>query len=228
MLLFFTILITMFIAEMGDKTQLLMIAMSSRFKLRDIILASALAILALNAIAVCLGAIISEVIPMWLIKLIAGLAFFYFAWSTMDNEDEEEEDSAKDGHHPILTIFATFFLAELGDKTQLTAIAFAANQGLNHAITVWLACSIGLFTADLVGMMLGYIIKSKMPEGFLDKLAFVVFAIFGFTTLSEGAQLVLGEGTLPWIIAAAAALVFVAVCLLTYKSRSSNNGNSEN
>ncbi|MCC8162066.1 MAG: TMEM165/GDT1 family protein [Lachnospiraceae bacterium] len=217
MLLFFQILFTMFIAEMGDKTQLLMIAMTSRYKLRDIIIGTATSILALNAIAVGLGAVISELIPGWLIKIVAAAAFFYFAWSSLKQEDEEEEEaSAKEGH-PIRVIFGTFFLAELGDKTQLTAIAFAANTGLQQALSVWLACSIGLFAADLVGMMVGYLLGSKMPKGFLNTLAFIIFAVFGFTTMAEGAGLLLGEGMIRWYIAIAAAAVFAVACFITWR-----------
>lgn len=217
MLLFVQILLTMFIAEMGDKTQLLMVAMTSRFKLRDILIGSALSILALNALAVGLGALISQMIPGWLIKIVAALAFFYFAWSTLKGEDEEEESDHKGVGHPILTVFGTFFLAELGDKTQLTAITFAANEGLQNALIVWLACSIGLFAADLVGMLAGYLLKSKTPEGFLDKLAFVIFAVFGVTTLAEGTGLLLGQGPLPWGIAGAVAVLFALLCLWTWK-----------
>ena len=219
MLLFFQILLTMFIAEMGDKTQLLMVAMTSRFKLRDILIGSAASILALNALAVGVGALISELIPGWLIKIVAALAFFYFAWSTLSGKEEGEEDSGKTSVHPILTVFGTFFLAELGDKTQLTAIAFAASEGLNNALVVWLACSVGLFAADLVGMLLGYLLKSKLPEVFLDKLAFVIFAVFGVTTLAEGAGLLLREGMLSWCSAGGAALVFALLCYCTWKKR---------
>ncbi|MCC8182909.1 MAG: TMEM165/GDT1 family protein [Clostridiales bacterium] len=221
MALFFQILFTMFIAEMGDKTQLLMIAMTSRYKLRDIIIGSALSILTLNAMAVVLGSLISQLIPTWLIKLIAGLAFFYFAWSTLRGEgDEEEASQGKASGHPILSVFGTFFLAELGDKTQLTAITFAANGGLDQALTVWLACSIGLFAADLVGMLVGHLLKSKTPEGFLDKLAFAIFAIFGVVTLFEGTELLLGEGAWQsWLIVGGAALVFVLLCLWTWRRK---------
>ncbi len=112
MLLFLQIMVTMFIAEMGDKTQLLMIAMTSRFKLRDIIIGSAVAVLVLNGLAVGLGAIISKLIPTWLIKIIAALAFFYFAWSSLRKEaDDEEEEIGKSSKFPILTVFVTFFLA---------------------------------------------------------------------------------------------------------------------
>ncbi|MCD8196040.1 MAG: TMEM165/GDT1 family protein [Lachnospiraceae bacterium] len=218
MLLFFQILFTMFIAEMGDKTQLLMIAMTSRYKLRDIIIGTAASILALNAIAVGLGAVISELIPGWLIKVVAAVAFFYFAWSNLKQEEEgEEEEAAEKGGHPIRAVFGTFFLAELGDKTQLTAIAFAANTGLQQALSVWLACSIGLFAADLVGMMVGYLLGSKMPKYFLNRLAFAIFAVFGFTTMAEGAGLLLGEGMIRWYIAVGVAAVFAVACFITWR-----------
>lgn len=220
MLLFFQVLLTMFIAEMGDKTQLLMIAMTSRFKLRDIIIGSGLAVLVLNGLAVCVGSLISQFMPAWLIKLAAGIAFFYFAWSILKQEDEDEEESGgKVGVHPILSVFGTFFLAELGDKTQLTAITFAANEGMESAVTVWLACSIGLFAADLVGMLLGHLLKSKMPDGFLDKLAFVIFVLFGFTTLEEGVELLMGPGVIDWVIASGAAALFAVLCYNTFKRR---------
>lgn len=219
MILFFKILFTMFVAEMGDKTQLLMVAMTSRYKLRDIIIGSAASILALNAMAVGLGALISNLIPAWLIKIIAALAFFYFAWSTLKKkETEEEEKAVEQAKHPILTVFGTFFIAELGDKTQLTAITFAASEGvalslsgIENAVLIWLACSIGLFAADLIGMLIGYLLKSKTPEGFLDKLAFVIFAVFGVLTLHEGAALILTSTVLPRVIAAAAAVVFAII-----------------
>ncbi|MCD7737273.1 MAG: TMEM165/GDT1 family protein [Lachnospiraceae bacterium] len=218
-LLFFQILFTMFIAEMGDKTQLLMIAMTSRYKLRDIIIGSGASILALNGIAVCLGALISQFIPTWLIKIIAALAFFYFAWTTLNKVDEGEEDThKKESRFPVLTVFGTFFIAELGDKTQLTAITFAANEGAQHAVLIWLACSIGLFAADLIGMLVGHLIQSKMPEGFLDKLAFVIFAVFGVTTLKDGAALLAGGWT-PWVIALCAAALFAVLCVCTWKKR---------
>ncbi len=221
MLLFLQVLFTMFIAEMGDKTQLLMIAMTSRFKLRDILIGSALSILTLNAIAVALGSIISELIPTWVIKLVAATAFFYFAWSTLHGEEEDEEESEHKGTgHPILIVFGTFFLAELGDKTQLTAITFAANGGLSQAVSVWIACSVGLFLADLVGMMVGHLIQNKMPEGFLDKLAFVIFAIFGAVTYHEGFVLLLPEaGALCLGVVVGLCLLFAALCLCTRRKK---------
>ena len=220
MILFFQIALTMFLAELGDKTQLLMIAMTSKYKLRDIILGAGFAILVLNGLAVGLGSLISALIPAWLIKLAAGLAFFYFAWSMVAAGEEDEEEARSSGASPILAVFGTFFLAELGDKTQLTAITFAANEGMNHALVVWLACSLGLFAADLVGMLLGQLLKSKLPEGFLDRVALVIFAAFGYVTLSHGLGLLGWSDPLRWGAATAVLACLIALCYAKMKQNS--------
>ncbi len=91
MILFFKVFLTEFIAEMGDKTQLMLIALTSKYKLRDIILGTAAAILVLNGLAVLAGGLVSEFIPAWLIKIIAALAFLYFAASTLAGDDDEDD-----------------------------------------------------------------------------------------------------------------------------------------
>ena len=163
MLLFLKVFFTEFIAEMGDKTQLMLIALTSKYKLRDIILGTAAAILVLNGLAVLAGGLVSEFIPDWLIKTIAALAFLYFAASTIAGDDDDEEEGS--GKSKIkfapLAVFCTFFIAELGDKTQLTAITFGANEGMSAALVVWIGCSLGLFAADILGMLVGYLLKSK-------------------------------------------------------------------
>ncbi|MDO4167137.1 MAG: TMEM165/GDT1 family protein [Eubacteriales bacterium] len=195
MLLFFKILFTEFIAEMGDKTQLMLVAMTSKYKLRDIILGTAVAILVLNGIAVLAGGFVSEFIPTWLIRLIAAAAFLFFSFTSLGDKEEEEDDTRHKGRFAFapLTVFCTFFVAELGDKTQLTAITFGANEGLQAALIVWLACSIGLFAADIIGMLIGYLLKSKTPDGLLNTLAFFIFAIFGILTLYEGLNMLPGK-----------------------------------
>ena len=95
MLLFLKVFLTEFIAEMGDKTQLMLIALTSKYKLRDIILGTGVAILVLNGIAVLAGGLVSRFVPDWLIKMIAALAFLYFAISTIVGDKDEEEENAE-------------------------------------------------------------------------------------------------------------------------------------
>ena len=218
-MLFLKVFFTELIAEMGDKTQLMLIALTSKYKLRDIILGTAAAILVLNGLAVLAGGLVSEFIPAWLIKTIAAFAFLYFAASTItgDDDDEEEEGGKSKIKFAPLAVFCTFFVAELGDKTQLTAITFGANEGMGAAFVVWIGCSLGLFAADILGMLVGYLLKSRTPEGLLNTLAFIIFSIFGVYTLYQGLDLI-SESVCPipvWpiLIAAAAAFVVLCVCL---------------
>lgn len=223
MLLFLKIMCTEFIAEMGDKTQLMLVAMTSKYKLKDIIMGTAAAILVLNGLAVLAGGLVSEFIPTWLIRLVAAAAFLYFAATTLagDEEDEEEEKTNKIQFAP-LAVFCTFFVAELGDKTQLTAITFGANEGMKSAVIVWLACSVGLFAADILGMLAGYLLKSKMPEGLLNTLAFIIFSIFGIGTVKQGLTLLLEDSPMVLVLTALTAVIFGGVCFLIYKKNARN------
>ena len=223
MLLFLKVFFTEFIAEMGDKTQLMLIALTSKYKLKDIISGTAVAILVLNGLAVLAGGLVSEFIPDWLIKTIAALAFLYFAVSTIAGDDDNEEEGS--GKSKIkfapLAVFCTFFIAELGDKTQLTAITFGANEGMSAALVVWIGCSLGLFAADILGMLVGYLLKSKTPDGLLNTLAFAIFSIFGVYTLYQGLKLIRTYVCpIPvWPILIAATVVFVVICVCLFIRR---------
>ena len=222
MILFLKIFFTEFIAEMGDKTQLMLIALTSKYKLRDIICGTAIAILVLNGLAVLAGGLVSELIPEWLIKMIAAFAFLYFAASTIAGDEEEEEEGSRSKiQFAPLAVFCTFFVAELGDKTQLTAITFGANEGMSAALVVWIGCSLGLFAADILGMLVGYLLKSKTPDGLLNTLAFAIFSIFGVYTLYQGLKL-MNARVCPipvWPILIAATVVFIVICVCLFIRR---------
>lgn len=230
MLLFLKVFFTEFIAEMGDKTQLMLIALTSKYKLRDIIAETAAAILVLNGLAVLAGGLVSEFIPDWLIKTIASLAFLYFAASTVagDDDDEEEEGGRSKIKFAPLAVFCTFFVAELGDKTQLTAITFGANEGMGSALIVWIGCSLGLFLADILGMLVGYLLKSKTPEGLLNTLAFAIFSVFGVFTLYQGLKLISAGvcqiPVLPILIAATVVFAVLCVCLFVRREKKAKAG----
>lgn len=220
MLLFLKVFFTEFIAEMGDKTQFMLIALTSKYKLKDIIFGTAAAILVLNGLAVLAGGFVSEFIPDWLIKTAAALVFLYFAASTIagDDDDEAEEGGKSKIKFAPLAVFCTFFLAELGDKTQLTAITFGANEGIESALVVWIGCSLGLFAADILGMLVGYLLKSKTPDGLLNTLAFVIFSVFGVYTFYQGLKLI-SAGVCPiqiWPILISVTVVFSVLCVCLF------------
>ena len=190
-LLFLSVAAAEFFAEMGDKTQLMLVGLSSKYKFKDIITGTFLAILVLNAIAVFAGSFVSSLIPLWLVKFIAGALFIFFAIiSIVKKEDDEEENSNSKIKLAPLAVFCTFFIAEFGDKTQFTALTFGANYGLSKALVVWAACSAGLFLADILGMLAGLCLSKKLPENFLKCISFVLFMLFGSLSIYEGIKLI--------------------------------------
>ena len=147
-----------------------------------------------------------------------------------DDEDEEENGRSKIEFAP-LAVFCIFFVAELGDKTQLTAITFGANEGMGAALIIWIGCSLGLFAADILGMLIGYLLKSKTPDGLLNTLAFVIFSIFGVYTLYQGLKLISSSVCrIPvLLILIAVVVVFAGLCAFLFvrrkKKKRKNTGN---
>lgn len=222
MTIFLTVLFTIFIAEMGDKTQLLLVAMAGKYKVSHILTGTWLATVLLNVLAVGVGAALGSYLDMRIIKLAAGLAFFWFAYSTLKGEEEEEEKEMKHKAGPILAIFGSFFIGELGDKTQLSAITLAANY-TNHqlisAFQVFLGCTLGLILADLIGLIVGVVLKSKMPTGILNAVSFGIFAVFGVISIREAMLLIFGAGIKAVAGCLFITVVFAILCLYVFGKR---------
>lgn len=216
--IFSLVFATIFIAEMGDKTQLLLIAMTSKYKVRDILIGTWAATAVLNLLAVGVGAALSSYLDMRIIKSIAAAAFFWFAYSTLkgDDGDEEEEEIKGAGKAALVAIFTTFFIGELGDKTQLSGIALAAaytNHSFTNAVYVFLGCTLGLIAADLLGLIVGLVFKSKMPESLLNKISVAIFAVFGVLNAYEAGNYIFGEGSAYAVmLSAVCTVIFVCLC----------------
>lgn len=224
MIIFLTVLITIFIAEMGDKTQLLLVAMAGKYKIPHILTGTWLATVVLNLMAVGVGAALSNYLDMRIIKCVAGAAFFWFAYNALKSDDEEEEHKEM-GHHlgPVLAIFGSFFIGELGDKTQLSAITLAANytnHSLMNAAYVFLGCTLGLILADLIGLVAGVFLKSKIPSGMLNILSFIIFAVFGVLSIREAMGLIFGAGSGAAIAGCIVITgLFAAICCISLFSK---------
>ncbi len=209
-----------FLAEMGDKTHLFLIGLSSKFKLKSIIVGVAAAILVLNAAAVALGFFIGNMIDQAIIKCIAGAAFLVFAYTSLFPKKEEEGET-KSSKFAALTVFLSFLLAELGDKTQLMTLTLSADAraegaAFPDAIVICIAASLGLFLADLIGMLIGYFLSKKLPEKVFNSISFVIFTAFGLYTVYEAADHFSGGRILPIVIVLISVTVlFAALCAVT-------------
>ncbi|MBQ8140419.1 MAG: TMEM165/GDT1 family protein [Clostridia bacterium] len=224
MALFLQVLGMVFVAELGDKTQFLMIAMASKYKIRDILLGVGGAVCVLNILAIALGTLLGGFLPTAVISIAAGTAFLCFAYGAVGGgeEGDGEKLSEKGKRGAALTVFCTFFIAELGDKTQLTALTLAASSSaygfdIRNIISVFLGASLALFAADVLGLAVGYLIGKTLPSSLFAWISFGIFAVFGAVKLLGGfeeAFAPFGNARLYAVIATAViCVVFAALTL---------------
>ena len=208
-----------FVAEMGDKTQLFLVGLSSRYKTRTIAVSIAAAIAILNGAAVALGFLIGGTIDASYIKCAAAIAFLAFAYVSLLPKKSDGERSG--GKSAFAAIFLSFLLAELGDKTQLMTFTLAANEraaggGFPGAAAVFIGCSVGLFAADMIGLAAGAILAKKLPDSVFSVISFVIFTLFGIYTAYEASYAIFNAAAAPVIITiVSVTLVFAALCGIT-------------
>jgi putative Ca2+/H+ antiporter (TMEM165/GDT1 family) len=183
--------VTIFLAEMGDKTQLMTISFAAKYPRWLVFWAVFLAMALLTAMAVLIGEVIVQVVPLDYIKVASGIVFIAFgAWGIHKrNEEEEEEDAKEDGkgRGPFAMIFGMLVLAELGDKTQLMAIALSAKY---HApVPVMIGGILGFAAVVAVGVLAGELISRKVKRAHIAIGAGVFSIVLGAYFIAEGTGL---------------------------------------
>lgn len=196
------------LAELGDKTQLLTVALASRYSTRHVVVGVAAAILVLQAIATLAGGLVGSLLPRVAISLAAGTLFVVFGvltWRGAGSDDGDDRGGRGGRFGPIVMVAAAFFIAELGDKTQVMTMAIAADPaaaarlaaGFGAAITppspgdpgvlggVWLGSSLGMAAANGLAIGIGAMLGKRVPERLIRRVAAVVFVLFGLAMLAS-------------------------------------------
>jgi putative Ca2+/H+ antiporter (TMEM165/GDT1 family) len=169
------------VAEMGDKTQLLAMAMASKYRAGQVMLGVFVATVLNHALAVALGSYLSSVIPMDIVKIVAGIAFLLFGLWTLRGDKLDDDENKKQKFGPVLTVAIAFFLAEMGDKTQLMTIAISADSKL--PIFILMGTTIGMLIADGLGIIGGAWMAKHVPDRYIKWGAGIVFIFFGTITI---------------------------------------------
>ncbi len=183
--------VLLFLAELGDKTQLMTMTLAHRYPVRPVIAGVFSAFLVLNLLAVGVGAALYRYVPTELVLIAAGLLFLFFAWRAWREADgaEEEAGAALDGRGAFLASFTLTFVAELGDKTQLALVALAASSGA--VWSVFVGGTLALWAVSAIGIALGATLLRRMPRHWMHRAAAGLFALFGILALG---QVLLGTG----------------------------------
>lgn len=174
--------VLIFTAEMGDKTQILAMAFATRFSVKKVLLGIFLGSLLNHGLAVVLGSYISSFIPINVIQIVAGFAFIGFSlWTLKSGDDGDENEKQKSKFGPIVTVAIAFFIGELGDKTQLTAITLATDAV--YPLVILGGTVLGMIVTGGIGIIIGKKLGDKIPEFTIKVIAASVFMFFGITKL---------------------------------------------
>jgi putative Ca2+/H+ antiporter (TMEM165/GDT1 family) len=177
--------VVIFVAELGDKSQLMALTFATRFRPGPVLIGITAATALVHLVSVGIGYGLGATLPTGWISLIAGLAFLAFgAWTLRGDaltEDEKGKAEQATGS-AILAVGGAFFLAELGDKTMLATITLATQHGW---FGTWVGSTVGMVIADALAILVGRLLGRHLPEKIIKYGAAALFAIFGVWLIVE-------------------------------------------
>jgi len=174
-----------FVAELGDKSQLMALAFATRYRALPILIGISIATAVVHAVSVGVGAALGVALPTRAINVVAGLAFFGFAAWTLRGDvlgADEAGRVERPSRSAIVAASGAFFLAELGDKTMLATITLATREGL---LGTWLGSTVGMVAADALAILVGQQLGTRLPDRVIKVGAALAFVAFGVILLVE-------------------------------------------
>ena len=181
---FWLSLVMIFIAELGDKTQLVALTLATCYNPWVVLWGIFWATLAIHVLSAGIGSFIGDRLPDDWIKFVSGIAFIAFGfWTLRGDHIDEDESSCKTTVHPFWLVFSTFFMAEFGDKTMLSTITLASTHPF---LPVWIGSTIGMVISDGLAIIAGKMLGAKLPEKAIKIGASAIFFLFGIFGMFEG------------------------------------------
>jgi putative Ca2+/H+ antiporter (TMEM165/GDT1 family) len=175
-----------FVAELGDKSQLMAMAFAARYKAWPVLVGITIATAVVHAISVAAGSLVGDQLPTSTINIVAGIAFLGFAAWTLRGDKLDEAEAAKasrNARSAVVAASVAFFLAELGDKTMLATITLATTEG---AWGTWAGSTLGMVAADALAIVVGKQLGTRLPERAIKYGAAALFVLFGVVLVVEG------------------------------------------
>ncbi|MBN1279820.1 MAG: TMEM165/GDT1 family protein [Chlorobium sp.] len=181
---FWLSLVMIFLAELGDKTQLVALTLATCYNTKTVLWGIFWSTLAVHVFSAGIGWFIGDRLPADWIAFIAGIAFVVFGfWTLRGDHLDDGEESCRRTIHPFWLVFTTFFMAELGDKTMLSTITLAAG---NSFLPVWIGSTIGMVLSDGLAIVAGKMLGKRLPEKAIQNGAALVFFVFGAFSMYQG------------------------------------------
>ncbi len=209
---FIASLIFVVLAEMGDKTQLLGMAFATRFRWQTVMWGVFVATAANHLLAAAAGSYLTMIVPLGIIKVAAAVSFILFGLWTIRGDHLSGEDQRYQ-FSPFWTVTVAFFMAEMGDKTQLATISLAVEY--NAVINVWMGTTLGMMISNAFGIIVGIVMGKKIPERMIKWGSAIIFIGFGAAGLYEN----LPESLLtPSVLVTGVLFILVLVLLIAWRN----------
>jgi Ca2+/H+ antiporter, TMEM165/GDT1 family len=170
------------LAEMGDKTQLLAMAFATRYKASTVMWGVFAATVLNHFLAVLAGTTLTNFVPIHYVQTAAAASFILFGLWTIRGDELAGEDK-RFHFSPFWTVAIAFFIAEMGDKTQLATVALAAKY--QSVLPVLAGTTAGMLIADAIGIGIAIVMGKKIPERAVKWIAALIFIGFGLWGLYE-------------------------------------------
>jgi putative Ca2+/H+ antiporter (TMEM165/GDT1 family) len=174
-----------FVAELGDKSQLMAMAFATRFRPWPVLAGISAATTVVHLVSVGIGYGLGAALPTGWIGLAAGLSFLAFSVWTLHGDaltEEERGRAERTTRSAILAVSVAFFLAELGDKTMLATITLATQHGW---VGTWIGSTAGMVAADALAILVGRMLGRRLPDQAIKYGAAALFAVFGVWLIVE-------------------------------------------
>ena len=183
--------VVIFVAELGDKSQLMAMTFATRYRARDVLIGITIATAIVHLASVGIGFWIGEAFSEYQgwITLGAGVAFLGFgAWTLRGDEltDDEAAKAERSTGKALVAVSIAFFLAELGDKTMLATITLATQE---NWFGVWIGSTVGMVAADALAIVVGAVLGKRLPEKVIKYAASGAFFLFGVLLVIEGIRM---------------------------------------
>ena len=175
-----------FVAELGDKSQLMTMTYALRHRWWVVLSGVGIASFMVHGLSVTIGHFLGLTLPQRPIAFAAAVAFLFFAvWTWRDGRTGDDEETVKvaEPRHVLPAVISSFVLAELGDKTMLATATLAA-QG--NPVLVWFGATIGIMLAGTVGVVIGRILGDRLPERVILIGSSLLFLVFGIVLIVTG------------------------------------------
>ena len=177
-----------FVAELGDKSQLMAMTFAARYRVLPVLLGITVATALVHLASVAAGATVGSAFAEQqdVIAVVAGLAFLGFAaWTLRGDElsDDEADKARLSTGTAVLAVGTAFFLAELGDKTMLATITLATREDW---FGTWVGRTLGMVLADALAIVVGAVLGRHLPERAVRYGAAASFVVFGLVLVAEG------------------------------------------